>query len=317
MSDFKIALSVLLAVSLMSSACARTEQKPEPSKVVVATVNGTDITGDTFLSEYNSFKRRTKINEEADSNLERRLRDGVMERIIYNTLINEEAQKAGIDIPGSAEDIGVDKLIEGFSPARLKSALEKEGQSYQEWAEKYKRNLIVEKLILVKVAPMVHIPEKRIKKYFKEHPEEFKVPRRVHAYQIMTHTLSEADEIRNELLEGADFAEQAKKYSKSPDAADGGDLGIFARGQMPKEFDDILFKLKLKEISKVVASPYGYHVFKVVEEFKPSKMKYAEAKDRIFNRMFNEELEKKFKEWIEEIRKKADVVIYSERLYRL
>jgi parvulin-like peptidyl-prolyl isomerase len=76
------------------------------------------------------------------------------------------------------------------------------------------------------------------------------------------------EELRSQLLEGADFAELAKQHSEDPGSAvRGGELGSFGRGRMVKPFEDAAFALKEGEISDVVKSDFGYHLIKVDKVF--------------------------------------------------
>ena len=310
---------VLLFAAILPivAGCDSSRTEKIPSSIVIAVVNGRNINGDEFLIAYDSFKKSSKLANPKEGKLERMLRIGVLNNLIDQILLYEEAEKSGIKVSGEVRDETAEELLEGFSAARLTNVLRNEKQSFDEWKDKLMKNMVVEKLIRMKIAPMISIPDSEVKKYYRGHPEEFNVSARVRAYHIMLLNLSEADEIHSDLLEGADFSETARKYSKSPDALDGGDLGIFAKGQMPKEFDDILFTLKRKEISKVVESPYGYHIFKVVKKFGPTKMTYGDASVKIQKEMFNRQMEEKFREWLQDVRKNADIKVYSEQLYRL
>ena len=66
--------------------------------------------------------------------------------------------------------------------------------------------------------------------------------------------------------------------SSSPDSARGGDLGWFSRGAMPKAFDDACFSLGTGKLSGVVASPYGFHVFKLLGRRSARLRKYDDVK---------------------------------------
>ncbi len=80
----------------------------------------------------------------------------------------------------------------------------------------------------------------------------------------------------------AGFADVAKKESQDPgSAAQGGDLGFFARGAMVKPFEDAVFAAKKDEIVGPVKSDFGYHVIRVTD-VKPEKGKsLAEATPEI------------------------------------
>lgn len=80
---------------------------------------------------------------------------------------------------------------------------------------------------------------------------------------------SKADSIYNAIVNGADFAEMAKKYSADPgSAAKGGQLPMVGPGQFVKEFEDAAYALKQGEMSKPVLSAFGYHIIKM-DERKP------------------------------------------------
>jgi foldase protein PrsA len=76
-----------------------------------------------------------------------------------------------------------------------------------------------------------------------------------------------------EIKEGKDFAEVAKQYSEDPGTAqNGGDLGVFGRGRMVKEFEDAAFAAKVGEVVGPIKTTYGYHLIKVTERHPASEM---------------------------------------------
>lgn len=89
----------------------------------------------------------------------------------------------------------------------------------------------------------------------------------VHARHILVATEAEARSIRQQLENGADFAELAKKYSTDGGTKNkGGDLGWFGRGVMVPEFEQAAFNLNINEISQPVKTSFGYHIIQVLEK---------------------------------------------------
>lgn len=75
-----------------------------------------------------------------------------------------------------------------------------------------------------------------------------------------------AEELRQQVLDGADFATVARLYSQDPGSAPyGGDLGFYTRDAMVKEFSAVSFRLKPGEISNVFESEHGFHFLEVLE----------------------------------------------------
>lgn len=76
---------------------------------------------------------------------------------------------------------------------------------------------------------------------------------------------AKAQDVLAKVNAGGDFAALAKQYSQDSTAANGGDLGFFAKGQMVKEFEDAAFALEPGKTTGLVKTQYGYHIIKLVE----------------------------------------------------
>jgi len=83
------------------------------------------------------------------------------------------------------------------------------------------------------------------------------------------HILVETEEVCNDLKEqiesGGDFAAVAAEFSACPSGKSGGDLGKFSKGQMVKEFDDVVFTEELNKVHGPVKTQFGYHLIEITE----------------------------------------------------
>ena len=70
-------------------------------------------------------------------------------------------------------------------------------------------------------------------------------------------------ELKQQIIDGTDFAEVAKANSSCPSSAQGGDLGSFGPGQMVPEFDAVVFSAPLNEVQGPVKTQFGYHLLEV------------------------------------------------------
>ena len=128
----------------------------------------------------------------------------------------------------------------------------------------------------------VAVDDASLKKYYEDHKGEYEKVRARHILIRMAgspvpvkpgqkelteaEALAKAQELRAKIQGGADFAEIAKAESDDTGSgANGGELGLFAHGQMVPAFDEAAFKLKPGELSEPVKSPFGFHLIQVEE----------------------------------------------------
>ena len=86
---------------------------------------------------------------------------------------------------------------------------------------------------------------------------------RARARHILVDSEQKAQDLKTEIEGGADFAELAKKHSTCPSGRRGGDLGEFSKGQMVKEFDDVVFRDALNTVHGPVKTQFGYHLLEI------------------------------------------------------
>lgn len=70
-------------------------------------------------------------------------------------------------------------------------------------------------------------------------------------------------DLKNQIIDGKDFAEVAKEHSQCPSGQRGGDLGEFGPGQMVKEFDEVVFSGELNTVHGPVKTSFGYHLLEI------------------------------------------------------
>jgi peptidyl-prolyl cis-trans isomerase D len=120
----------------------------------------------------------------------------------------------------------------------------------------------------------VQVTNAEVQAYYREHEEDFQTPAQAELkYVALTKAPLQEDtaaarslarEIRQEILDGSDFAEVARRESSDEASApEGGELGTIARGQMPPAFDSVAFSVPLNQIPEPVQTAFGFHVLQV------------------------------------------------------
>lgn len=132
-------------------------------------------------------------------------------------------------------------------------------------------------------------------KYFDEHKGEFGQTEERRASHILIGVPADASEAEKEAARAKaeqllaqirqapqSFAEFARQHSQDPgSAANGGDLGFFARDTMVKAFEDTVFKMKPDEISDVVETDFGFHIIKLMAIKDAKRVSFDEIRDQI------------------------------------
>jgi peptidyl-prolyl cis-trans isomerase C len=85
------------------------------------------------------------------------------------------------------------------------------------------------------------------------------------ARHILVETEEKCNELKQQILDGTDFADVAKEHSTCPSGKSGGDLGQFGPGQMVKEFDEVVFSGAVNEVHGPVQTQFGYHLLEITE----------------------------------------------------
>jgi peptidyl-prolyl cis-trans isomerase C len=83
------------------------------------------------------------------------------------------------------------------------------------------------------------------------------------ARHILVDTEALCRTLKQSILDGADFADVAREHSNCPSGSEGGDLGSFGRGDMVREFDEVVFSAPLNEVQGPVKTQFGYHLIEV------------------------------------------------------
>lgn len=144
------------------------------------------------------------------------------------------------------------------------------------WEESLLRDFVFNKIVSDANEPT----EDEIKEYYEKNIDSM-TKTFINASHILVDTIEEANSIIDELNDGKSFEDLAKEKSKCPSAKNGGNLGDFSQGQMVKEFDEVVFKMKEGEISKPVKTQFGYHVIKLNKINSSQKPDLEAAKDHI------------------------------------
>ncbi len=295
---------------LCAAACSEEGAREDPQ--VVATVNGEVLSRADFEREL----RRALAGFELQPSPEQLdgLRNTVVEQMTEAMLLEQAIRTRAITV--TAEDLER-RMLQAradLGSEGLEQALDASELQLAEFRERTKATLLLERLFQEEVYARVALTAEEVAAYHQAHAQDFQQAEQVHALQLVVKTQEEARRLRAQLRDGKRFGALAMKYSLSPDAKVGGDLGWFERGVMPAVFDEACFGLAAGALSDVVASDYGYHLFKVVEKRPARTLPLAEARPLVESRLLREKRAAAQAAWVAELKKKANIRINRQTL---
>ena len=232
---------------------------PEPSPTVntlAATVNDQPISLDLFNAELSRYVAASAGAPDPSSDegkqLAAQLKDTVLDALIEQTLIEQEASASGITVSDQQvnDEIGVAKDHAGGDD-KYQAWLEANHLTEQDARDIARRELLANAMRDRVVSQLPHTAEY------------------VHVYHIVVRTQAEAEQIQAKLQKGASFSALAESDSIDDSTrADGGDLGWITKDSgsvLWSEVEDAAFALKVGATSPIVKSPIGFHIIRVTE----------------------------------------------------
>ena len=122
-----------------------------------------------------------------------------------------------------------------------------------------------------------------LKNLYDDNAELYTNPERRRAQHILVESEELANDLLNQIKEGADFAELAKANSEDTSSSEeGGDLGFFERELMGAEFDEAAFAMNIGDVSEVVATDYGYfHIIKLTDIEPETMQSFDEVQEQL------------------------------------
>lgn len=290
---------------------------------VVARVNGVAVTN-------SDLKRANKVLMQGQQRIPAPTAEQVkeLEKQALNQLISAELLfQAGQKL----EIKDLDKLIEEklkagkarFSnEADFAKAIKELDMTEADLKDYTRKDLIISNFVEKTIMPKVTVSEEDARKFYEQNADKFMRSETVRASHILIGTdaktspedkkkaLEKAEKLRKELGGGADFSTLAKENSTCPSSKQGGDLGYFGKGQMVPAFEKTAFSMKVGEISDVVETQFGYHVIKLMEKKPAEKVDFKDARQRIEEYLKSQKTGTAVGDYLNEVRKTADVVIF-------
>ncbi|OGP88417.1 MAG: hypothetical protein A2031_10090 [Deltaproteobacteria bacterium RBG_19FT_COMBO_43_11] len=275
------------------------------SRPYVAKVNGAKIYLDEYQIKLNQkmsmLSKDVLLNE---PNYVTRLEEEVLDGMITEKIMYLRAQELNISVGASELEDKINEIKKDYGEDFI-NLLAQENIRFDQWKAELKKEIFLQKLVAIDVNAKIRVSDDEAEDYYNEHRNDYRMEARVHVQQIVVRDFDKAQEILARLKAGEDFTELAAKLSIGPEARQGGDLGYITRQVMPEPLEEAIFKLPVNKISPVTQSPYGFHIFKVLDS-QPAKIKsFVDVKEEVVADIRAQKEEAAFTSWLNSLKLKA------------
>lgn len=241
---------------------------------------------------------------------------------ILDIIIEERIMKAKIkelEIETTAEEI--DEYMEyvkeenKLTQEELVEQLKREGLSLEKYKEKIKEDLERRELVGREIREKLIVSEEQIAAYYEANKKNYERPGSAHiasiflvpasqdAGQGVDELLKKGEAIRERISRGEKFEDLAREFSNGPGANDGGDLGNIPLTDVDKKILDVINTLKDGEVSNPVNIGNRVQIIKLIKKVNSGHTPLEEVRDEIHEKLYNNEMEKRYKEYINKLKK--------------
>lgn len=273
-SNRRFLVALIALVAFFPIACGKKAGGPAPVSEgpVILIINEEQIkknAWENFVS--------LRLGELKLSSLPPKAQSQMLDEFIQRCILLQEAKKRGIVV--EAKEVPPETPSPGTTgtgqPAVGQPSISNKAKLEERWAD-----LVIQRFnkSVAEAAPQPSRDD--VQRYYEEHKKEFD-RNGFYVREIRVESQTIIDEISRQLASNkVSFAELAKKYSRGPNAGQGG-LSYYERGQMPSEIEEKVLVLRPGETSKPIKTGYGFHIFKLERFAQP--LTYDQAREEIMD----------------------------------
>ena len=240
---------IFCLLAMLAAAC----KKNHDHSPVIATINGEAVT----RAEFEQFVA-TKLGEITDTETGDALRSQMLDEYLRRRLVLADAERAGLTVA----EVEIEQAAQENPQLRAMAA--NSGSR-----EEMRRDLLTEKYYRQMVLRDVRVTSEEAQRYIEQNQARLTDRPGFLVREIRVQTRDEAEALRRDLTEGKrDFAALARLHSDAPNAEAGG-LSRYDEGQLPDVLERAIQPLRPGDVSQVVESGYGFHLFKLEQRIQP------------------------------------------------
>jgi peptidyl-prolyl cis-trans isomerase SurA len=287
---------------------------------VVAIVNQEAIT----LSELEKWRGAYQDQIQVEDRLEKRIRTQevwrkVLDQLIEEKLIDQEVKRAGLKVTAKEMEGALDEIKRrnGITQEELVKALAKEGTTLEALKNRIEKQILRSRFISHNVKVEPNAGEKELRDFYQANLDRYRAAESYRPGHILFHVPKDAtpEQVREtrkksqgvlqKIRKGDDFRELALLYSEDASAKDGGDLGIFKKGELIPGFEKEALRLQVGEVSDIVRTDFGFHIIKLLDRTGGNPIPFGEVKEKVRADYYEKAMDKALRQFLAALREKS------------
>lgn len=284
-------------------------QKPADivTQLTILKINGKQVTAKEFAQ---ALARKLKSYDALavkDPRVLKRAKEDLVQLYVLEVITRQFAIDNNIIVPADQLNAEIDTRKRSFPDEfAFRRNLADENLSFDEWKKQVETSLI-QRRVQAHITRVAKPPtDEEVKAFYQANPMLFNRPARVKLRQIVLEKEDDAKRVFEQLSKGAGkMADLAKKFSVAPEAQNNGETDWLEKGVL--DVFDQAFKMPVGSRSKILRSPYGWHIYDVMKKEPDSRLSFNDAKAKIRAQLFEDRQQTAFAAWLEEQVRKSKV----------
>jgi peptidyl-prolyl cis-trans isomerase SurA len=321
----------IAACSMATAAVAQANMPPPPTSYtpnatvvedVVARINDQIITRSDIARSEQELEGEMKSENASADEVAVREKDLLRDQIDQQLLLSkgkEDDISCDTDVLKQLDEIRKQNHLDSMDD--LQKAVESQGLNYEDFKASIRNSCISQKVVQQEVGSRIPLTHAEVLKYYNDHKGDMSQPESVRLSEILIPTPEDADAaaidtaqaktnmVMSNLKSGGKFAELAALYSGGPTAQQGGDLGVFKRGQLATEFETAAFALDAGGYTQPIRTRQGFVIFEVTEHVKPGIPEYKDVEPQMEQAVYMEKMQPAMRAYLTQLREEAFIDI--------
>jgi parvulin-like peptidyl-prolyl isomerase len=289
---------------------------------IVAKVNGEIITKTELDRELQGAIERLGPAPTPEEETRRltEMRQQLLERMIDNMLIMQVANDRGLRVPpryfqewkaNIMKEMNIDNEEEFLRQVEL------QGMNEAALKKQFEEGLLVQEVRRMEVDNKISVTEPDIGKYYRDHISEYTEAAKVRIREIVVRFDEAGEEeaaektrrLLQDIQQGADFAEVARRHSDANSREAGGDLGFFEKRELAEFLADVAFQLEPGDISDIIRFESSFRIIRIEERTEDSTMTIESVRKEIADAIFQEKMQERTERYLRQLRERAIIEI--------